>query len=273
MTARHVGVGEIFLEGEVYVPDFRSRHTLLNANGRPADAIVFQLDPDADLPDLPILPLASVPPLPGEEVLLIGFGRGREKVIEWHHDGVIRFGFEWSKRGSKRWGTNRIESNQASLVQQKMSTHALTFIFDPPNSENTTRYEAQAATGDSGGALFVQRDGEWLLAGMMISVSVNAATPKNTTTYRGTTFALDISHYHSEILRWARPKCFNEEDDDGDRKIDFPLDPGCSAPDDPDERDTGTIAGETGSTWAIALIGAFAVGVGMLLRLRIRNRS
>ena len=272
MTARHVGIGEIFLEGEIFAPKGRTRHTLLNLDGTAADVIVFQLDPDAELPDLPILPLARVAPLPGEEVMVIGFGRGRGRVTEWHDDGRIRYGFEWSQRGSKRWGTNRIASSHTVLVQPNGSTHTFTFVFDRPNAKNTTRHEAQAALGDSGGAVFVQRDGEWLLAGMMTSVSAHTASPGHTTIYGDTTFAADISFYRGEILRWARPKCANEEDDDGDGKIDFPLDPGCSAPDDHDERNEGPIARGIGIAWAAPLVGSCVLGVVMFFRLRARKQ-
>jgi hypothetical protein len=271
LTARHVGMGEVLLEGESFMPNMQSRHTLLNADGTAADAIVFQLNPDSDLPDLPILPLATVAPLPGEEVILIGFGRERNKVIEWNQDGQHRFGFEWTKRGSKRWGTNRINADDAILVQQNLSTHSVTFVFDGPSSENTTRHEAQAALGDSGGAVFVKRDDDWLLVGMMTSVSAHPATPGHTTVYGDTTFAADISFYRNEILRWARPRCANEEDDDGDGKIDFPLDPGCSAPGDSDERDEGLITRGNGTVGGFALVGACVLCVVILARFRARK--
>jgi hypothetical protein len=261
LTARHVGIGEIILEGKVFAPNILSRHMLLNVDGTAADAIVFQIQPGPGLPDLPILPLATVAPLPGEEILLIGFGREREKVIEWNDDGRISFGFEWSERGNKRWGTNRIASGRSMLVQKNWSTRTLSFIFDPPNSVNTTPYEAQAALGDSGGAVFVKRDGGWQLVGMMTSVSANATRPGHTTTYGDVTFAADISFYHSEILRWARPRCVNEEDDDGDGKIDFPLDPGCDSPGDQDERDTDLMTRGTGIILAGALVGSLILGL------------
>ena len=268
MTARHVGIGEIFLEGKVFAPNILSRHILLNVDGTAADALVFQIEPGSGLPDLPILPLATVAPLPGEEILLVGFGREREKVIEWNEDGRIFFGFEWSERGRKRWGTNRIASGFSLLVQKNWSTRTLSFIFDPPNAENTTRYEAQAALGDSGGAVFVKRDGGWQLVGMMTSVSAYAATPEHTTSYGDVTFAADISFYHSEILRWARPKCVNEEDDDGDGKIDFPLDPGCESPSDQDERDTDLMIRETGIVLASTLVGSMILGLAIFRILR-----
>ena len=275
LTARHVGIGEVLLEGESFTPNMLSRHTLLNANGTAADAIVFQLnfDTDTDLPDLPILPLATVAPLPGEEVMLIGFGRERAKVIEWNQEGQHRFGFEWSKRGSKRWGTNRINADHAILVQQNLSTHSVTFVFDSPSSENTTQHEAQAALGDSGGAVFVKRDDDWLLVGMMTSVSAHPATPGHTTVYGDTTFAADISVYRNEILRWARPRCSNDEDDDGDGKIDFPLDPGCSAPGDLDERDESLITRGNGMVGGLALVGSCVLGVVMWAFVRARKQA
>ncbi len=205
--------------------------------------------------------------------MVIGFGREREKVIEWHDDdNKTQFGFEWSEVGKKRWGTNRIVSNDAVLIQQNRSTHAVTFVFDPPNSEETTLHEASAAVGDSGGAVFVERDGEWLLVGMMTSVSANIATPGHSTAYGDTTFAADISFYRSEILRWARPKCANEEGDDGDGKIDFPLDPGCSAPGDSDERSADSIVRRIGIVWTLALVGSCALGVVMFWLLRTNKQ-
>ncbi len=273
LTARHVGIGEVLLEGESFTPNMLSRHTLLNANGTAADAIVFQLNSDTDLPDLPFLPLATVAPLPGEEVMLIGFGRERAKVIEWNQEGQHRFGFEWSKRGSKRWGTNRINADHAILVQQNLSTHSVTFVFDSPSSENTTQHEAQAALGDSGGAVFVKRDDDWLLVGMMTSVSAHPATPGHTTVYGDTTFAADISVYRNEILRWARPRCSNDEDDDGDGKIDFPLDPGCSAPGDLDERDESLITQGNGMVGGLALVGSCVLGVVMWAFVRARKQA
>ena len=271
LTAQHVGVGEIFLEGETFAADMRSRHILVNANGTGADAIVFRLKQDTELPDLPILPLALEPPRAGEEVMLIGFGRERAKVIEWNEDGDLQFGFEWTPKGAKRWGTNRVTSNRERLIQLGRSTHTLTFVFDPPNSDNDTRYEAQAALGDSGGAMFIERDGEWQLAGMMTSVSTEAFRPRQTSSYGDATFAADIAYYRDEILRWARPSCANERDDDGDRKIDFPLDPGCHAATDRDERDAPAMADRIGAAWAFGLLGVCALGAAWFVLFRSRE--
>jgi hypothetical protein len=263
MTARHVGFGEVDLVGKSYVPTFLSRHPLLNANGSAADAVVFKINGEVELPALPILPLASTPPKPGEEILVIGFGRERKKVIEWRENGDRHFGFEWSDAGAKRWGTNRIHATGALLPQDDWLTHAFSFEFGEPGAEATTRYEAQAASGDSGGAVFVERNGEWKLAGMMISVSASFATPTPATHYGDLTYAADVTAYRSEILRWARPRCFNEEDDDGDGMVDFPADPGCASAIDTDEREgrfSRYLFLRSGPGSAIALLGIVGVG-------------
>jgi len=268
LTARHVGMGEILLDGKIVLPHFGSAHTLMNENGTPADMMVFQLALDAELPDMKILPLAKEPPRSGEEVLLIGFGRERAKVIEWNEWGQTHFGFEWSKSGRKRWGTNRIASAHEVLAKGNWTTRALTFLFDPPRSTNATIYEAQAATGDSGGAVFVKREGVWMLAGMMTSVSSRRGTPGRISQYGDTTWAADISRYRGEILRWTRTNCANEKDDDGDGKIDFPLDPGCESPSDRDERDLRPLAIK--NAW---LIGAVSLVVGLGVWRRTRRRG
>jgi hypothetical protein len=110
---------------------------------------------------------------------------------------------------------------------------------------------------------------------MMTSVSASTGVPRHKTTaaYDDITFAADISFYRDEILRWARPKCANEEDDDGDRKIDFPLDPGCSSPTDSDERDMGLTTNDAWIVGTIILIAASILGVVMFLRLRKSDRS
>ncbi|MFP6654256.1 MAG: hypothetical protein VCB25_01425 [Myxococcota bacterium] len=259
MTARHVGMGEIFLKGEIFLPNFGSARTLMNVDGSAADMMIFQLALDAELPEMAMLPLAKTPPQRGEEILLIGFGRERAKVIEWNDLGRIRFGFEWTPSGRKRWGTNRIVSNHEILVQGKWLTRALTFRFDPPFSDETTRFESHAAVGDSGGAVFVQRQGQWLLAGMITSITSPRTTPENTSQYGDLTYAADIAHYRSEIFRWTRSQCANEQDDDGDGKIDFPLDPNCSSPMDRHEHDLRPIAIK--NAWMIGLAGLVALGL------------
>ncbi len=260
LTARHVGMGEVFLRGEIVPPVAGSKRTLLNANGTPADAMLFEVALPEGLRDLPLLPIAREGPRPGEEVLLIGFGRQREKVVEVTTDGPSEFGFSWTEKGSKRWGTNRVASIDETLYQGSWTTHSFALVFDPPTTPATTPFEAQAAVGDSGGAVFVKRDGEWLLAGMMTSVTGFSRAPARTSMYGDSTYAADLASYRGEILHWSRPACSNEEDDDGDEASDFPEDPGCETAMDETERDRGIaslalrgIMAALGATIAIAI--------------------
>jgi len=268
LTARHVGPGEIFLRGEIVPPIANSKQTLLNANGSTADAMLFEVALPEGFEDLPSLPIAKEPARIGEEVLLIGFGRVREKVVDVTVDGRSEFGFSWSEKGAKRWGTNRIVTIGETLYQGSWTTRSLAVVFDPPTTPETTRFEAQASVGDSGGGVFVKRDGQWLLAGMMTSVMGAAGAPARTSMYGDTTYAADLSAYREEILHWARPACENEEDDDGDGAFDFPADPGCDFPADRSERNGRFSIVD----WRWVAVAAAVVAFGFAVRA-VRARS
>lgn len=267
LTARHVGMGEILLEDVIYAPRSRSQHTLLNEEGTAADAIIFELETEPAPPAWPLLPIATSPPDPGEDVLLIGFGRGRDRVVEIQADGAHQFFFTWTDETEKRWGTNRIESTEHRTHQERFISHAFTFDFDPPDSPATTRYEAQAAVGDSGGAVFVERDGTWQLVGMMVSVSglrerLQPTDGSQGSSYHDRTWVVDLTYYREEILRWTRAACSNERDDDGDDRIDYPQDPGCDSAHDRNERDawptsTDSLRIAATATFGIALVVVF----------------
>ena len=258
-------MGEIFLRGQILPPVATSKRTLLNANGTPADAMIFEVVLPEGFEDLPPLPIARDSPQPGEEVLLIGFGRGREKVVEVLSDGPAQFGFSWTRKGDKRWGTNRVETTDETLYQGSWTTHSFALVFDPPTTDRTTEFEAQAAVGDSGGAVFVKRDGKWLLAGMMTSVTGFSRAPAQTSMYGDRTYAADLTTYRGEILHWSRPACSNEEDDDGDGAIDFPADPGCESASDESERERGLA-----SVALRGVLAALVAGLGIATFVNLR---
>ncbi len=268
LTARHVGRGEIWLDGRIIPPTRFERHTLLNLDGSTADALVFALDPEADLPDMPLLPIATRPPEVGEQVLLIGFGRLRGDRFEWGGHSDRKMGLSWTERGEKRWGTNRVTARGEWLPQDRWQTRVLAMRFDPPDHVDATPHEVSAATGDSGGALFVRRDGEWQLAGLITSIASQlAGKPSHSTAYGDFVYAADLSFYREEILRWARPACANGEDDDGDGAIDHPEDPDCRSPLQGDERPIRR-------DWRLAGGGALAalIGIGLAGALAWRRQ-
>jgi hypothetical protein len=271
LTARHVGMGEIFLEETIHAPNPRSKHTLLNENGTAADAMIFELEGDENPPDWPLIQIATHPPQPGEDVLLIGYGKVRDKVVEFEGDQGSEFAFLWSKKGEKRWATNRVSTGDITVTQENLMTKTFVFEFDEPFSAGATRYEAQAAVGDSGGGVFVKRDGEWKLAGLMISVAGNFQTPKNASSYGDRTHAADLTHYREEILRWTRAACANERDDDGDDRIDYPQDPGCDSAHDRNERDKWPLGGNSLRNAGIATLAMALILLVAGIRLQLER--
>ena len=271
LTARHVGMGEVILDGRIYEPARGTNRTILNTNGNAADAMVFELDEVPPPPSWATIPIAEEPPREGEDVLMIGFGRERLRVDEFDADGRSGFSFRWTAKGRKRWATNRITSHFDVISQGNLTSRAFAMRFDEPYSRRSTRYEAQAAVGDSGGGVFVERDGEWQLLGLMISVSGVRNAPKSGAVYGDRTFVVDLSHYRPEILRWTRAACSNGLDDDGDGEFDFPDDPGCAGPRDTNERDDSRYAEPSFWVAALASVGILAVGAFALFRMRAES--
>lgn len=265
-------MGEIFLNETIHAPNPRSKHTLLNENGTAADAMIFELEGDENPPNWPLIPIAIYPPQPGEDVLLIGYGKVRGKVVEFEGDQGSEFAFLWSKKGEKRWATNRVSAGDITVTQENFITKTFVFEFDEPFSSGTTQHEAQAAVGDSGGGVFVKRDGEWKLAGLMVSVAGNFQSPKNASWYGDRTHAADLTYYREEILRWTRAACANERDDDGDDLIDFPQDPGCDSAQDQNERDKWPLNGGSLRNTGIATLAIALVLLGAGIRLQRERR-
>jgi hypothetical protein len=264
LTARHVGPGEVEFNGGTIDFDRASPHTLLNPAGSPADAVVYEFVEDPAMLDLLPLPIASEPPREGEEVVMIGFGRLRNEQVDWGPPESRIQGFSWSKEGAKRWGTNRIHSIRQRIRHQRFDTYSMALRFDAPDDPGSTPHEASATLGDSGGALFAKRDRQWQLIGLITSISRPSHTPSDLTVVGDFTYAADLSDYRDEILRWTRPACANEEDDDRDGHIDYPADPDCESRHDRDERYVGPpirseVAGAAAGVIVLLCGGLYAV--------------
>jgi hypothetical protein len=267
LTAKHVGYGEIILRGEFIPPERGARHTLLNSDLSIADAMVFELKHDHPRPDFPLLPIATESAKAGEEVLMIGFGRTRSDPVHWGPPGYPLTALSWSESGQKRWGTNRIVEVGQKARQDSFRTWSFVTKFDSPDEEDSTPHEASATLGDSGGAVFAKRDDEWQLIGLITSVGGTIDKPKQATAFGDLTYVADLASYRQEIIRWTRAECSNEEDDDGDDQVDYPDDPDCSGPEDPNERpevDTGWQI----VVWWLAAAAALVAGAGITLNRR-----
>jgi hypothetical protein len=164
---------------------------------------------------------------------MIGRGLSRGAATSWiwtnpnpPFNQITYYGWLWSQpSGVMRWGTNRV-SGTAYIG-------TLTFTTSFTNSmQGGTASEAQGATGDSGGAVFIKNGSTWELAGVMIAVgpgSVEDGQPADTALYGNVTFAADLSQYRDQIVAITRPECANEVDDDGDLLVDWPDDPECDS--------------------------------------------
>ena len=219
LTANHVGEGDVVLEGVTYPAVTGSKIRIGEA-----DLAVFQIDPS---PGLPILPISAATNLVGAEVTMIGNGRNRGPATSaCDPPGPPIDGYEWGAGKSMRWGTNVVDD-----YDNVFSTEAFYTEF----TEGGTGHEAQAATGDSGGAVFVKDEAVWKLAGEMFAIATFGCQPASTALYGNLTYAADLAVYRSQIIAIIRPQCSDEIDNDGDGRIDFPSDPDCSDPSDSSE--------------------------------------
>ena len=72
-------------------------------------------------------------------------------------------------------------------------------------SRHGTPHEAQAAAGDSGGAVFVKSsDGTWSLGGVMFSITRDPYQESHSSLYGNYTNAVDLSAYVDQIRNVMR---------------------------------------------------------------------
>jgi hypothetical protein len=69
-----------------------------------------------------------------------------------------------------------------------------------------TRFEAQAAVGDSGGAVFIPRKGRFELAGVLIAVASFPDQPPGTALYGNLSTAADLSVFRKSLAALAHPR-------------------------------------------------------------------
>ena len=138
------------------------------------------LGPETDLvmvplrsaPDLPRLKISETTPFAGEVVVLIGCGEtslpsrltpltdsGEDsRVVRPISDQAANAA---SDRSGPRWGENRIADR--SLVSALPGTRAETHVFATVRQPHWQEHNAQGASGDSGGGVFVNRGDRWEL--------------------------------------------------------------------------------------------------------------
>ncbi|MCG8590863.1 MAG: hypothetical protein MJE66_16345, partial [Proteobacteria bacterium] len=228
LTAGHVGEGDVTLGGVTYPAVPSSTVRMTNPGAGFADLRVFEIQGGPHLPPLPVLPLAISLPVVGDPVLMIGNGRDRGAAVVWN--GID--GWAWANTRTIRWGTNRVSDASEFVSLGAFDTETFVTDFDEIGSPGATADEAQAANGDSGGAVFVGPVGDERLAGIMVAVGTFADQPATQALYGNTTFVANVVHYRDQVIDIVRPDCSDELDNDGDGDVDFPDDAGCTSAED-----------------------------------------
>lgn len=207
LTAAHVVGGNadgksMVLNGSTYNAVAGSGVRLLNANSSLSDLMMFRLSSD---PGLSNLTINSTALNMGGAVRMIGNGTVRQaNQTFWDVNGTTwtelpgSAGAEASgyKHGGSRamaWGDNNISSLNQSVDVGYGATTTFGVTFDALHGD------AHAAVGDSGGAVFMQSEDGWMLAGVMDAVGGFGGQPAGTSVFGNVTYSADLSYYYSQI--------------------------------------------------------------------------
>jgi hypothetical protein len=195
LTANHVGAGTITFDIGTFTADGQTVR-LQNPDNSATDMLLFHL---TLTPSLSALTLSSSTPGISSLVDMEGFGyiAGSAQKTYSTPSGTYT-GFDWSGSQSKGWGTNRIQSGVSTQVD--LGNGALQVFSVNFSQTLQTANEGQAATGDSGGAIFFKNGTTWELAGMIDAIGTLTDQPANTAVYGDFTNAADIATYRSQIV-------------------------------------------------------------------------
>ncbi len=229
LTAGHVGPGTFIDQGVTYLQDTSAAPVYLqnfppnDTSGKSADAVLFRLQTD---PGLPSLTIPITDPQPGQTVLMVGRGLAADGtgIHYYHHDisstvyveqaapaipGVgDSAGIVMTGASQPHWGENIIAqirqdwTGYGKYLSLDFSTHfdhpPYYFPMGDPVLEQVLPNEAQAATGDSGGAGFIGGK----LAGLIIAGTGTTSTPVigNTAMFEDASYMVRLASYRQQIL-------------------------------------------------------------------------
>lgn len=197
ITANHVGAGNVVIDGVTYPWIPGSARRVENPDGTNADLLLFEIDPH---PDLPSLPIALESPALERLVMIMGNGRDRGAEITWDPNGSYppgpSTGYEWAPTRSLRWGSNYVE------VYPMGGTVFNTVAFGSRFDASGPLEECQAASGDSGGGVFVWENstGRFVLAGIVLAIVEFSNQPAATSIHGQSTYYADLAYYRDDIL-------------------------------------------------------------------------
>jgi hypothetical protein len=233
ITANHVGAGATNFPGVgAFAAAPGSEVRLHNPAGSGlsafTDLLLYRLASD---PGLPALSIAASPAPVGGLVTLIGDGGAitpGDAPTQWlvtqdiSNPGHLLW-TEVSSGGNaagykattsqKLWGANVIEDDEAlfaqmdpdhSIVVNSGNGDVISLFtdFDDPNQlgSGATFSEAQALSGDSGGAVFYKNGDDWELAGVTHAILTFTDQPGLSAVFGDLTLFADLSAYRDQIL-------------------------------------------------------------------------
>ena len=195
LTAAHVGPGDFGLSGAQFAYDGIS-HRLTNSDGTATDMIMFHL---STLPGLPPLMLASNNPsaLAPIDMVAYGYIAGSSQTNIGSYTG-----FYWSGAGFKSWGNNKVKATGLTVNGGFGNLSAFSTDFSNPTTSGSASNEAQAAAGDSGGAVFQQNGSTWQLVGMIDAIGPMSGQPTDAAVYGELTYLANIATYRGQVQAW-----------------------------------------------------------------------
>ena len=197
LTSAHVGCHPFCMgDGSNYKPDYGSWRILDNPDGGKSDLAVFRVEiggRTSSLAKLGRLPVGRLKAGHDTPLIMIGTGYGQQhKAVsaEVYH---VVLGYETQRQRVKKWGINLLDEILKTPVKTAggYRTHCFVSTFD--RSEG----EAQAAEGDSGGAMFAYNAdlARWEVVGCLIAVSqLGTYVPFGARTYVG-----NLGHYRAQL--------------------------------------------------------------------------
>jgi hypothetical protein len=197
LTANHSGPGDVWFGGVLY-PWVPGASVRLSTS---TDLVLFKIQ--GPFPGLPALSIRATSPPLGTSLIMIGHGRNRGAATTWDPPGPgpTYDGYLWGPGATKRWGTNYVEDVDADFWEPSFGTQLFGTEFHESGPGHST-HEAQAATGDSGGAAFAWNGSSYELAGILLGIISYDGQPAETALYGNVTVAADLSVYRDEINYW-----------------------------------------------------------------------
>lgn len=214
LTAAHIGIADVVFGGVTYTAVPGTEVQLQNPDTSPTDLVIFEIASD---PGLPAVNIAATTPTDGSDIVMVGNGLRRVPTeTYWNVDtsdsmnwvwnpGTLAThnasGFAYSGSTGIRWGTNEISDNDFDFVVPEGDVEGMLISFN----EGATSDEAQASTGDSGGAIFYKNTdtNAWELSGIMITTANPTSwsnVPGAHGIYGQATLVADLSVYRDQIV-------------------------------------------------------------------------